>query len=170
LMNSQLKSASLPGSLDFIRAKGLVQMPAHDTSDARAEQPFGACSASDSNSPASEVCANKAAHATSKWPQPGFMCAVCFETRDVAADLPCCNIPSTATTRYCIHCIRSMCLEHSKSGTGRCPNCRTTLQFEDGELRIATDQLQQNKNEVQTSQMQQEQYALRIAWEEAGFL
>lgn len=72
-------------------------------------------------------------------PAPEFACAVCLEEypEEAAAQLPCCVIPTTATTRFCRRCIEIIC-ESAPGGVGRCPNCRSYLRVtEAGQLETA---------------------------------
>ena len=58
-----------------------------------------------------------------------MQCAVCLEDGLGEADmaeLPCCTIPPTSTTRFCRRCLEVIC-ERATGGVGRCPNCRAFL-------------------------------------------
>lgn len=69
----------------------------------------------------------------------GFSCAVCLEDypEEACAELPCCTIPATATTRFCRRCIEIIC-ESAPGGVGRCPNCRSYVRVsETGGLETA---------------------------------
>lgn len=69
----------------------------------------------------------------------GFSCAVCLEDypEEACAELPCCTIPATATTRFCRRCLEIIC-ESAPGGVGRCPNCRSYVRVsETGGLETA---------------------------------
>ena len=58
-----------------------------------------------------------------------MQCAICLEDGLAEADmaeLPCCTIPPTSTTRFCRRCLEVIC-ERATGGVGRCPNCRAFL-------------------------------------------